>query len=102
VTTQDEFDAAIGWCSPAQIGYEVVGGNELAGNWTNWLDGELTAEEHRQGLEVGLTYEHCSLCRDEYVRLHCPHTETLTMQDLSDLRPRVYCATCSKPMPAPW
>jgi hypothetical protein len=102
MTVQSEFDAAVGWCSPTQIGYEVVGGDELAGNWTNWLDGELAAEEHRQGLEVGLSYEHCSFCRDEYVRRNCPHTETFTVQSLQDPRPHIYCSACGKHMPAPW
>ena len=58
------------------------------------VDRELESEEHRQGLEYGLTIDHCLRCRRTYIQLHCPHADEFVIQTLEMPIGKRYCSTC--------
>jgi hypothetical protein len=66
------------------------------------IDRELAVEEHRFGLEYGLTIDHCQQCREVYIDRNCPHTDEFTLQTLDMPVGQRYCSVCGKHLGQSW
>jgi hypothetical protein len=87
--------------SGSKPGYETIG--DFLGTGTIvWIDREIAIEEHRQGLKVGLSVDHCPECRKVYIEQNCLHEVTTVIQTLDMPAPHTYCSTCGKHMSPAW